>query len=70
MKGLVPLTDAQIDQVAGGQMPEPTGTGVGTAELTGGSEAVRDAAFPAIGLATTQSGIFPVGHGTITAPGQ
>ncbi len=59
------ITDAELDQVCGG-----AGTGIGTADIVQGGP-VEDTpvenARPAIGRATSNSGIFPVGHGTITA---
>lgn len=58
------LTDADLDQIHGG-----AGTGVGTAATAqgGGLDAPVFNAFPAIVQASAETGITPVGHGTITA---
>jgi bacteriocin-like protein len=56
------LTDAQLDQVSGGQ----TDQGVATAFVEGGAAEVLNA-FPGLLNATGKSGVTPPGHGTITA---
>jgi hypothetical protein len=58
----VTLTEAQLDQVRAGATSE----GVATAITTGGTTEVLNA-VPGIVNSTTESGLFPTGHGQITA---
>ena len=65
---MIELTDAELDQVAGGQTL--TGGGVATAFIAQGGVPGEEpvlSGFPGILNASEESGLNPPAHGTITA---